>query len=426
MFRFVFICLSLVSPFWLSAQFLEVEQGTGYENSVYLELATNSLTVVPLEAWDVAFTVGGRSSGVLINEGVASSRTEPAAEVELYLTSATDFTTADTSMITERLYNGEESWEDGAFNSVANPADPFDLGWGSYSPATQAVLGNRIFYLVTRDGRYHKMMISSLAGGEYAFVYETLRGEQNAAEGIRTVRINKADYAGKTLVYFSFSEGVRDIEPDNWDLLFTRYTTPLDDGDGNILEYTVTGVLQNAGVTVARMSGVNPALVAAPAPETYRESLAMIGHDWKNFDIATLQWSIPSDLVYFVQANGFLYRINFVDFTGASQGISTLEINNEGALTNVSFPPAGVENTSLFPNPTSGVTTLEVNLKEPATQTRLELYDVNGRLVFTNPLVNLTPGVNRIEVPSQRLPRGNYLVLLTSSLGTFTHHLVKQ
>ncbi|MTB53140.1 HmuY family protein [Lewinella sp. W8] len=424
--HFLPLLLVFVTPFTLTAQFLEVNQGPGYANAVYLDLATNTTTEVALDAWDIAFAVGGRSSGVLVNEGVASSRTEATPEVELYLTSSTDFATADTSMIIGRIYNGEASWEDGAFNSVASPGDPFDLGWGSYSPATQAVLGTRVFYVLTRDGAYHKVMVSSLAGGEYTFVYETLTDGEGVDVSTDTVRINKSDYVGKTLVYFSFAEGLKDLEPENWDLLFSRYTTPLDDGEGNILEYTVTGVLQNEGISVAELSGVDPATAAPPAEGTFSDSLTTIGHDWKLFDLNTFQYVIPDDLVYFVRTADSLYRIQFIDFTGASMGISTLEMNNEGALTNVSELPVAVESSRLFPNPTPGVAMLEVDLKEAANQARLDIFDVNGRLVSTTSLSGLNAGRNRIEVPSLDLPRGNYLIRLTASVGTLTHHLVKQ
>ena len=52
--------------------FVEVTQGAGYANEVYYTLGTGSVTVVPVDQWDIAFT-GGTSANIMINEGAASS-----------------------------------------------------------------------------------------------------------------------------------------------------------------------------------------------------------------------------------------------------------------------------------------------------------------------------------------------------------------
>ncbi|MEL6357993.1 MAG: HmuY family protein, partial [Bacteroidota bacterium] len=290
------IC-SLALTISLNAQFQQVTQGAGYANQVYYDIATNTSTTITHEDWDIAFGVSGFSSSVVVNEGVISSQSDPAQQIELYASSATDFTTADTSQITERIHNNEVSWEAGAFNHVAIPGDPFDLGWGSYNPATQTVNGSRVFFLLGRDGVYRKLMIESLISGVYTFRHALLDGSEEMM-----VTVDKTAFIGKNMAYYSFNDGVVDLEPTDWDLLFTRYTTPLPDDEGNILQYTVTGVLHNIGIGVAELSGVDPETTETPlSKDEYDETLNVIGFDWKSFDLSTFSWSIPEDLVYFVR-----------------------------------------------------------------------------------------------------------------------------
>lgn len=406
----------------LMAQFVQVAQGAGYAESIYFDLATRNATAVSHTSWDIAFNVAGRSSGILVNEGIASSRTTPLRHVELYASTSTDFSTADTTMITDRIHNGESSWDDGAFNQPATVGDPFDLGWGSYSPSTQAVLGSRVFYVVTRDGIYHKVLIESLAGGAYTFIHSV----EGSAE-TETVTINKADFTGKTLAYFSFEDGVLDLEPTSWDLLFTRYITPLPDDDGNILDYTVTGVIQNKGVTVAEVSGIDPQSAVAPSnKDAYSDTLTTIGFDWKSFDLDLFTWSIPDDLVYFVETPDSIYRMQLIDFEGSSTGVSTFTLSGEEKTTATTIVPSGINSSRLYPNPASEIVTLEIESKYAANNLQLDVLDATGRTLHRTSVSALLPGVNRIEVPLRQLATGHYFVRLTGTTGVLIHHLIKQ
>ncbi|WP_273445716.1 T9SS type A sorting domain-containing protein [Neolewinella agarilytica] len=416
-----FLLVFLLLPTVLLAQFEQVIQGPGYASAVYVDLQGGTSSAVSHTSWDIAFNVGGRSSGILVNEGVASSQANPLLQVELYAGSATDFSTADTNQVVQRLYNGEGSWDDGGFNAIADPGNPFDLGWGTYSPATQTVFGSRVFFVATRDGAYHKVFVESLAGGVYTFIHGPLGGSTSD-----TVSIDKADFVGKTLAYFSFDDGVLDLEPDNWDLLFTRYVTPLPDGEGNILDYTVTGVLQNKDVSVAKLSGVDPETAVAPADEaTFSDSLATIGYDWKSFDLSTFQWSIPDDLVYFVQTPDSLYRMQFIDFEGSSTGVSTFRLSTEQTTATTTLP-VGIDQSRIYPNPAPDQVTLEVSARQPAEDLRLEVIDPAGRTLTASRVRALNTGLNQIDVPLTDLPAGHYFVRLSGSTGVLTHHLIKQ
>lgn len=416
-----FFLLLLVLPGPVTAQFLQAVQGPGYNTAVYFELSSGAANSVEHTAWDIAFNVGSRSSGILVNEGVSASQTDPQREVKLYASAATDFATADTSQLTERLYNSEASWDDGAFNAAALPSDPFDFGWGAYDPATHIIGGSRVFFLTTRDGAYHKVFVKSLAGGAYTFIHGPLDGSS-----VDTVTIDKAQFTGKTLAYFSFENGVLDLEPDSWDLLFTRYVTPLPDGEGNILDYNVTGVLQNQGVSVAMLSGVDPETVTAPADENaYADTLTTIGYEWKSFDLNTFQWAIPDDLVYFVKTPDSLYRLQFIDFEGSSTGVSTFSLSTEGT-TATPVLSSGINRSRLYPNPAPQQAILEVETSFSAENLTLEVIDPTGRTLSASRVRALQVGLNQIEIPLLNLPAGHYFVRLSGSTGILTHHLIKQ
>ncbi|MEM9928281.1 MAG: HmuY family protein [Bacteroidota bacterium] len=418
---FLPIALLISVSSFLSAQFYQVDLSPGYAKTIFYDLSTRSGESIDGTSWDIAFNVGARSSGVLVNEGIASSRSETLREVELYVSSSTDFMTADTADILERVYNSEVSWDEGAFNAPAKPEDPFDLGWGSYSPATQTVGGSRVFFLITRDGEYHKLLIQSLISGTYSFVHGPLDGST-----VDTVTVAKEDFPGKSLAFFSFADGVLDLEPANWDLMFTRYTTPLPNGPSVVLDYTVTGVLHATGISVAKLSGVDPDDVPAPAAaEAYSDTLTAIGYDWKTFDRNTNEWLMPTDLVYFVQTADSLYRLQFTNFEGSSTGVTTFKLGAESTTATANLP-AGINQSRVFPNPAPELLTLEVTAKFAATNLTLEVIDATGRTLSTNAVRSLNTGINQIEVPVQQLPAGNYFLRLSGSTGVLTQHFIKQ
>lgn len=410
----------LSAPLWLSAQFYEISQGPGYGQSVFFDLSTRTSTMIDLDAWDIAFGVNSRSFAVFANEGVASSRSEALRPVSVFLNGDDDFTAADTTKRGDRLHNDETSWNAGAFNHVGDPANPLDVGWGLYSPRTQTVEGNRVFLVEDRQGNAYKMQILSLAAGVYTFVYSTLD-----AATPDTVTINKADFAGKTLAYFSFDDGVLDLEPDSWDLFFTRYTTPLDDGTGNILQYTLTGALHNDGVEVAELNGVNPATVAAPADDAFSDTLTAIGYDWKAFDLNSFQWSLPDDRVYFVRTADSLYRMSFIDFTGSSSGITTIELMAE-TTTATGNLPRGLEAVNVYPNPVADVARLEFELTQPSHNLELTIVDGSGRLLQRRHLGALPAGPQRLNLRMRDFPAGSYFLRLTGLGGTLGYHLIKR
>ncbi len=392
----------------VQAQFEQISTGAGYAEMAFYDIQTGTVTKHPHTVWDIAFAVGAQDLGVFVNEGVASA--EGATEVELYATIANTFEEADTVGMT-RIYNNEVSWSAGAFNHMKVAGDPFDFGWGNYDVITHQVNGSRVFVLKLRNGAFKKLEIQSLVGGVYTFRYADLDGSNET-----TKMVDKANFAGKTLAYFSFeTETVLDLEPENWDLLFTRYTTPLATED-TFIEYIVTGTLTNKGVEVAQADGVDPATVShEDFEEVYSDTLTIIGHDWKAFDLNIFQWSIPQDRVYFVKnAAGEIWKVQFIDFEGSSTGTITVEKTFEGIATSTREAFRHVESLKLFPNPASDFVNIALESKTSVPQARLQIFSTSGQLLRSQP-ISVQSGLNA-ETLNLDLPAGLYQVVL--QLGT--------
>ncbi len=403
--------------------FIQVAMGQGYRQQAYYRLSDDAVTQLANESWDLAFTtIGMRDVGISVNESTTSVTGAPAPELKVYLTSAATFAELmDTSKLTTRLFNDESSWEKGALNNMANPANPFDFGWGVYNPSNNTVVGNRIFAVQLRNGAYKKFTIESLASGVYNLKYANFDGSDEKAAAIR-----RSDFTGSTTALFSFTSGTTLPALGAWDLVFCRYVTPLDDGLGNLLDYPVTGVLTNHGVQTASVKGVNPATVDF---NHYKDSLKtrldVIGYDWKTFGFAT-GWSIPNDLVYFVKTtDNQVYKIVFIDFEGASTGVSTFEKTKLGILSAVNNPHSTFAEASIYPNPVINEATVAFTLKQRQDNLQLLVRDLAGRTLWQARTAG-SEGLNAITLPALNLPKGAYLLQIINGSDILTLKMMQQ
>jgi hypothetical protein len=138
---------------------------------------------------------------------------------------------------------------------------------------------------------------------------------------------------------FSFDEGGKQLylEPpkNDWDLLFTQYTTLLFTDEGDPYPYLLTGALSNpTGVIIARdtlydFSAIN---LDVATSLIYSPALDMIGYNWKDVvgDVSSgnVSYVIIEGLNYVVRdAEGFYYKLRFISFYSGSgeKGYPTFE-----------------------------------------------------------------------------------------------------
>jgi len=360
----------------LAAQFSQLSYGPGYQNQVFYDLETGETQKVSHDAYDIYVSTGPGSAAIYVNEGVNRSMSNPQAELELYVTASTDFTDVDTANM-QRLHNDEAALGQGAFNVVADSGDPFDLGWGKYKPTNNIVEGEVIYVIRLRDGSYHKIYVESLISGEYTIQTAPL-GSTDSNE----IQVSKSDFSGP-YAFISISDGTaHDFASGSWDLWFTRYTTPLDNGTGTILQYVVTGVLLHPELAAAKAEGIDPETVDFTSYiSELTNSPNIIGHDWKDFDLGTFTWEIFDDLVYFIETpDNEIWQLQFIDFEGSSTGVVTLRSENVGMTSSLTSTSTEQTSLQLYPNPVSS-DGFSLRSGKGVGQYQIEILSSDGKLI---------------------------------------------
>lgn len=392
---------------------IQVDQGAGYKQSVFLNLEDQQTTIVDYTTWDIAFGTANRSATILYNEAAVSG--ENSNPLELYVTSSTDFEAADTTLITDTLYNGDSALTDGAFGMAADTSNGLDFGWGMYDINTHNLNGTRIFILKLRDNTYKKIRIDQMQSrnNKFLFTYGDLDNEN-----IVTDSIDMNDYDGKTLAYYSLKDQqALDLEPQEWDLKFTRYNTPVatDEVPEGFLNYQVTGVLSRPGVEVAVASEIDPSTVEfEDFAENLTDAMDAIGYDWKYFDLNTFQYSVIEDEVFFVKTpDNEVYKLQFLDFEGTSTGVTTIQITFEQVISSLVTAPDYITATTLFPNPVTGSEAqIRFHSEEFKRDARLLVNNSIGQEVF-NQKINILQGENTYALPVLTTPGIYYVILRT-------------
>lgn len=410
--------LSATSAF---CQFVEVSYGPSYNNQVFYQLSDDATTTIANSDWDIAFSaIGVQDAGIHINEAAGSGGTE----LELYL--VVGFAFEDVIGVEDlavRLFNTETGWDDGAFNSIRNENNPLDFGWGVYNPSNHIVEGTALYAVKLRDGSFRKIFIESLANGVYTIKIAVLDGANE-----ETVTIDKSDFQESGMAFFSLgSNSALSTVSDTWDLLFTRYVTPLDDGNGGIIDYLLTGVLSGVDVEVARVEGLAPEdAILDDYSDDFSTKIDVVGHDWKAFDLSTFMWSIPDSLSFFVKtADNTVWQIVFVDFEGSGTGNTVFQKTNLGMVGLVENA-GNVDRFSVFPNPVStDYATVALTLKS-AEPIQLRLTNALGQQIWQSATFENNAGFQIYEVPMDQLGKGQYYLSVVQNNSVVTTPIQKQ
>lgn len=162
---------------------------------------------------------------------------------------------------------------------------------------------------------FMQIIIDSLKNGTFYFRFAPLfGGDILAAEVTKEPEVN--------YLYYSFQDGgtIRHFQPpaDQWDLLFTQYTTLLFTDLGEPYPYLVTGVLINStGVSIAKDTLHDFASISYDMAQQmdYSAGLDAIGYDWKYYNFDAGSYTVTSGINYIVfNHTGFYYKLRFVGF----------------------------------------------------------------------------------------------------------------
>lgn len=397
----------------------QISTGAGYTKFSYYKLSDGSSQQIPNDAWDIAFSnLGPQSPGIFINESTSSSMGQTVLGMEVYDPYVSDFdlTIDPADILPEyQLFNPEESWAEGAFNTIADSLDNTDFGWGYFDAGQAKVLGSRVFVLKLRNGEYRKIFFDEFNGTQYSFRVAKLDGSS-----LTTHTVNTAYGNGSPLVYFSLgANGSNVTTATGWDLVFCRYVALLNAG-GDLVPYFVTGVLSADSVQVARAANVDPATVDYTAYlDSFSTRLDVINHDWKFFDLSQ-GWFVADDRAYFVKTpQNDLYKIVFTAFGGSTNGTATVQRTYIGKLSATDDLPAGIEEVLVYPNPAADRLTLSFTARAAA-PVSLRLLNSAGQAVWTG-RSQAVSGLNVQEInhlPS--LPAGVYTLQVQLPAGQFS------
>ncbi len=344
-----------------------------YANNVWYSLENDDQGTFAANAWDISLAtamgaVDELTTAIWFNHKIGKVYEIPGSD-------PSDFENADTTGLSTwtPLYNSDESWSAGAFNSTTNLGQ-FDYGWGDYNMTTHGVDANRIFVIAYTNGDYKKMIInSSNTTNVYTLTFDNLANTDLATE-----QIDVTPYVSKNFIGYNLTaKAIVDREPaaDSWDLYFSQY--PSFDYDP---PYTVTGIFHNAGVQVAEVYPVNdPETFVDFSNVTWEESISTIGYNWKSYD--GMAFVIADSTVYFVKDKaGSVWKLVMEGFGGSATGkymfgkekLSGAGLTEENALLAMAYP-----------NPAADQTTLVLN---NAPEAQLAVYSVNGACVYSNKL----------------------------------------
>lgn len=341
-----------------------VSIGANYTNQVWYSLQNDEQGSSAKNNWDLAFSVTGQGSNILINSVTGT-------KLWLYPKSDTSgWASFDTTGLYTwtPLYNSDTSWNYGAFKQNLS-SNPYDVGWGIYDPITHIVTGDSLYVIKLANGIYKRLWIQKLAGGTYTFRYANLDGTNDV-----TATLVKSNYSGKNFGYYSIQNGAAlDREPPtaNWDLLFTQYT-------GFIPQpYNVTGVLSNIGVTVAEARGVDINNVSWTS-YSFNTAMNEIGYDWKKY---SGNWTIEDSLVYFVKdKTGNIWKVIFTGFGGMANGNYIFSKEKVSSVGIAEANGNNIGSIAVYPNPSNGNNVnIIYNLEKTVSSVHLSVYDLSGK-----------------------------------------------
>ncbi|MDR3679297.1 MAG: T9SS type A sorting domain-containing protein [Flavipsychrobacter sp.] len=365
-----------------------VSIGTLYANQVWYSLKNDQQGIAPKANWDIAFDVSGFGSGIMINSVIGTTLWKyPKADIA-------GWSSVDTTGLSTWTahYNSDTSWALGAMGNYTNPTNPYDLDWGLYNITTHAVTGDSIYIIKLADTTYRKLWIESLSGSIYTFKYANLDGTN-----LQSATLDKSAYTGKNFGYFSIrTNAALDREPAtvNWDLVFTQYTAFIP------MAYTVTGVLSNNGVQVAKLGGItNAGTYSDYSTANFSSAINSIGYNWKTF--SGTAYVVQDSLLYFVKPlSGDIWKVMFTGFDGSSTGnfIFSKQKLATSSIPSVNGAPAA--SLALYPNPSNGQAIhVAYSFDANVPSAMVSVYDVTGKLVAQDNL-DTTSGLHQYQLPT--------------------------
>lgn len=290
---------------------IEVALGENYRQKVYFNIETKtSIKTINPHGWDLAFECAPNKYGILLNYANGTPFGYVVKDQEFDLVSASSVANLS------KIYDGNTG---DAANTVVGLWGKFDIG--------QQPESYKMTYVIDRgiDGNSgeplgtKKIQISQFSKDSNAYF-------------IKYANLDNSDYREAIIkkdplynfVYFSFIQHTTvDQEPPktSWDLVFTRYSTRVD----NLIQYSVVGVLNNPSMNLSvavdsnNLNFNNSFSADFLANLKYNTNQDAIGYSWKTYPYTSNPtagtYKIETSRMYFIKKNNAkLYKLKFYEY----------------------------------------------------------------------------------------------------------------
>ena len=408
--KFLLSIFFIASSTLINAQMVvndSVILGAGYMNQSFYSLSDGEQANIDNTNWDIALDASGYGATIRINSAIGT-------ELYKYPNGDTSsWSNLDTSGINSwsPVYDSDTSWGLGAFNRGMTSSS-MDMGWGVYSIITHHITGDSLFVIKLSNGVFKKLQITSLISGVYNLKHANLDGSNEIISSV-----DKSNYANKNFGYYNLrTDSALDREPTDtlWDLLFTKYITKLSPS----MYYGVTGVMHNAGVKVAEMSGVSDVNSATNyMGQNYETAINTIGYDWKSFNMGTFSYEISDSLCYFIEdKSGQFWRLVLTGFDGSSTGKI---IFNKSNISNSQSIGEEKLTFGLYPNPAEDVAHIVFNNSDI---TYITIQNLFGQVVMVKQVEKL--GLIDYPVNLSQYKKGLYIIKIQQGNKIGTERLI--
>lgn len=306
--------------------FLEVDGGGAtYPNTVYINLRATEQTPVARESWDLAFYTGSDFK-VLIN-GTTGAMAMATGETDIQAISPTDLSASDSAAITFSVPNNVGIAH---VDDVSNPLEsPVIESISSTENSNEVYILNRGSSAAT-ERPWKKIRITRNGEGY------TLEHADVDATNFASVDIAKD--SDLNFVYFSFEDGIVDVEPgkDAWDIAWTASTSSTNFGGGAIPYFFQDLVYHNIYGGSAAAEVLEEDIAYESFTEQDAEALIFnttdrltIGSNWRSAGGPSGGPALKEDRYYIIKdAEGNIYKLRFLSLTkDGERGRPSFEYN---------------------------------------------------------------------------------------------------
>lgn len=422
-----------------------VEMGAGYANDIYYNLSNGNDQSAPSDNWDIAFQMSVFGDP-MFNASVRANHIKRDVQVySLHRVASTDFgnlTAADTMVnMSTQLVNQDSSWGRGAFTNNKS-SNVTDYGWGKYDQSTHFLTGDSL-YLVKANGIFYQLWIQEYvsfgAPGTVGYKFRVAKwdGTGDVTDSIKRV----APYTDRLFAYYDISTGkFIDREParGDWDILFKQYQKDGQPGGQNPNKLQAyTGVLTNAGIEAAKITGVSPNNINSTNYTTSLSSLSVatntIGDDWKTFSGSAYDLDTNTSFIIkskVVSNMNTYYHMRITRFDGAFgpfTGKVVFETRVLGMIA-VGVDELNKENKakySIYPNPATTNINVVIDAEKANNNTLIMITDVTGR-VMQQANFDLNKGINAYSFDIAAFPAGTYIITVANNSWKVSDKVVVQ